>query len=63
MKQNNKTARIGEDFNKELEEIKNERLERKIDKKRKSTKKLTNLIIKHKNWPKVKEDLIEVDLG
>lgn len=62
MKQENKTARIGESFSIELEKIKDARLERKVDKKRKSIKKLTNLIIKHKNWPKIKEDLIEVKL-
>lgn len=61
-KQNNKTARIGEDFSNELEEVKEKRLEKKIDKKRKSTKKLTNLIIKHKYWSKIKEDLIKIKL-
>lgn len=58
----NKTARIGEDFSNELESIKDERLELKIDKKRKSTKRLTNLIVKHKNWKKIKENLIQVNL-
>ena len=56
------TARIGEDFSKELEFVKDQRIKTKIDKKRKSTKRLTNLIVKHKFWKKIKEDLIEVDL-
>lgn len=55
------TARIGEDFNKELDDIKEERLKRNIDKKRKSTKKLTNLIIQHSGWKKIKEDTIKED--
>ena len=58
----NVTARIGEDFSKEIEEIKDERLKRKIDKKRKSTRKLTNLIIKHDAWNKIKEDTIQINL-
>ncbi len=62
MSKKNITARMGEDFSKELEEIKDERLNRKIDKKRKSTRRLTNLIVKHRDWKKIKEDTIEVDL-
>ncbi len=58
----NVTARIGENFSKEIEEIKDERLKRGIDKKRKSTRKLTNLIIKHNNWEKIKEDTILINL-
>lgn len=57
------TARIGEDFSKEVEEIKDERLKRRIDKKRKSTRRLTNLIIKHGGWGKIKEDTILINLG
>ncbi len=56
------TARIGLDFAEELEDIKKERRERGIDKKRKSTKRLTNLFVKHRYWKKIKEDTIEVDL-
>ena len=58
----NVKARIGEDFSKEIEEIKKERLERKVDKKRKSTRKLTNLIVKHRDWKKIKEDTIKIRL-
>lgn len=62
MKGKNVTARIGEDFNKELEEIKKERIDRGIDKKRKSTKRLTNLFTKHKAWGTIKEDTIKIKL-
>lgn len=54
----NTLQRIGENFNKEIEEIKNLRLESGIDKKRKSTRRLTNLIIQHEDWKKIKEDTI-----
>lgn len=62
MKEKNVTSRIGKEFNDELEDIKEERLKRKIDKKRKSTRRLTNLIIKHRDWKKIKEDTIEIKL-
>ena len=56
------TARIGLVFADEMEAIKQERIKRGIDKKKKSTKRLTNLLTKHKSWKKIKEDTIEVDL-
>lgn len=59
---NNKLQRIGEDFNNEIEDIKNVRLESGIDKKRKSTRRLTNLIIKHQDWKKIKRDTINIKL-
>lgn len=55
-------TRIGEEFNKELEEIKDKRKNQGLDKKRKSTRKLTELIIKHEVWPKIKKDLLKVKL-
>lgn len=58
----NVTARLGEEFSKELEEIKDERLKRGIDKTRKSTRILTNKITQHRDWKKIKEDTIELDL-
>ena len=58
----NNTQRLGEKFNAEIEDIKQKRLDSGIDKKRKSTKKITNKIVSHKNWEKIKEDTIEVDL-
>ena len=58
----NVTARIGEDFSREMEEIKKERVDRGIDKKKKSTRRLTNLMVKHKHFQKIKEDTIEINL-
>lgn len=60
--QRNVTARIGEDFNKEIEEIKKERLDSGIDKKKRSTRRLTNLIVKHRDWKIIKEDTIKENL-
>lgn len=60
-KWNAKTQRIGEDFNKEIESIKQERMKSKIDKKKKSTRVLTNMITKHREWPTIKKDLIYLD--
>jgi len=62
MSKKNVTARMGEDFSRELEDVKDERLKRGIDKKRKSTRRLTNLIVKHRDWKTIKEDTIEVNL-
>lgn len=58
----NVTARIGDKFNKEIEDIKNKRLEIGIDKKRKSTRRLTNLIVRHDHWRKIKEEMITLNL-
>lgn len=58
----NTTKRIGVKFNKEIEEIKKDRLDSGIDKKRKSTRKLTNLIITHNSWPYIKEDLTKLKI-
>ena len=55
----NITVRIDPRFNDELEDIKDKRLERKIDKKRISSRKLTSLIPRHKRWEKIKEEIIE----
>lgn len=62
MSKKNVTARMGDEFSKELEEIKDERINRGIDKKRKSTRRLTNLLVKHRDWKTIKEDTIEVNL-
>lgn len=55
----NSTTRIDVKFNNELEEIKDQRLERKIDKNRISSNKITSLIPRHKRWEKIKEEIIE----
>lgn len=55
-------TRVGTEFNKELELIKEARINTGIDKKKKSTRKLTDMIIKHENWPEIRKDLIKVRL-
>jgi len=59
----NITARIGDIFNNEIEDIRQKRLENGIDKKKKSTRELTNQITKHNSWKKIKKDTIELNLG
>lgn len=58
----NITARIGETFNKEIEEIKKKRLELGVDKKKKSTRRLTDLIVKHNSWPIIKREMVKIEL-
>lgn len=55
----NKTIRVDPRFKNEMEEIKKERLDRKIDKKKVSSRAITSLIPRHKLWKKIKEDIIE----
>lgn len=52
------TTRIGKRFHKEIEFVKDERLAKRKSKDRVSSEKLTNLIVRHKFWPTIKEDLI-----
>lgn len=59
---NGHTARICAEFNKELEDIIKKRVEKGTDKKKKSKKKLTNLIIKHIRWKEMKHDLMDINL-
>jgi len=58
----NHTARIGDLFNDEMEKIITARVMSGIDKKRKSIRRLTNLITKHNSWDIIKNDLMEVKL-
>lgn len=58
----NKLVRVGVEFNKEIEFIKNKRLEIGKDKKKKSTKILTNIIIKHNFWKEMKKDIINIKI-
>ncbi len=51
-------ARLGSNFFKRIEEIKDVRLRKGSDKERISTEKVTNLIIKHKFWSEVEKDII-----
>ena len=59
---NNVTSRIGEKFSAEIEDIKKLRLKSGIDKKKKSTRQLTDLITHHKYWSAIKKDTCEIDL-
>jgi len=55
----NNQARIGEEFSKELRDIQEKRIELGVDKKRSSIRRLTNLIVKHHVWNKIKEDMLK----
>lgn len=54
----NHTVRVGENFQKEIQEIKEKRIESRIDEKKKSTRVLSNLLVRHKLWPQIKEEMI-----
>lgn len=58
IKSGGKLERIGEDFIGRIEYIKNKRLDNGRDKSKKSTRALTNLIVKHENWSEIEEDTI-----
>lgn len=53
--------RVGHRFDKELEEIKVARIKNKKSKEKVSTAKISNLIVRHKNFQKIKEDIIELE--
>jgi len=53
--------RVAINFHEEIEDIKDERVKRKKDKKKRSNGKITHMIPKHKHWKKIKEDLIEYE--
>ena len=55
--------RVGHRFDEELEEIKVARIENKKSKEKVSTAKISNLIVRHKNFKKIKEDIIELEEG
>lgn len=56
-------ARIGERFNEEIEEIKIARVSSKKSKEKPSTKTITNLIARHKNFQKIIKDITELEEG
>ena len=62
MKKSNVTARIGEEFDKQVKEIKDERISRGIDTTRKSTREITNVMTRHRDFNKIKEDTIKLNL-
>jgi len=51
-------SRIGSNFFKRIEEIKDTRLTDGKDKDRLSSEKITNLIVKHKLWKEIEKDII-----
>ena len=53
------TSRNDDRFSNELEDIQNQRLDKGIDKKRISVRKITSLIPRHKRWQRMKEEIIE----
>jgi len=56
----NHTARVGYDFNKEIERMNSKRVE--LGRKSISMNVLTNLLIKHNSWSFIVKDLINFDL-
>lgn len=54
------SARVGKRFHEEIENIKDERLLNGKSKERPSTPKISNLIVKHKLWKEIKEDIINL---
>lgn len=54
----NVTARIGTSFSKEIEEVKELRIKSGLDKFKISTRELTDLLIKHMLWNKIKSEMI-----
>lgn len=61
IKAGGKLERVGDEFIGRLEYIKNKRLDNGADKTKKSTRALTNLIIKHESWGQIENDTIEFE--
>lgn len=59
----NYQTRIGIEFQRELEDIKDKRIAMGLDKRRVSTNILTNIMTKHSDWARIKEDTINLDLS
>jgi hypothetical protein len=55
-----RTTRIDERFSNELKEIRKARLKNRMDKKKISDRRLTALIPKHKKWPLIKREIIDL---
>ena len=53
--------RVGHRFDEELEDIKVARINNKKSKEKISTATISNLIARHKNFKKIKEDIIEIE--
>lgn len=53
--------RVGHRFDQELEDIKVARIKNNKSKEKISTAKISNLIVRHKSFKKIKEDIIELE--
>lgn len=58
---NGKLSRMGQRFHEEVKAIKEARLKNGKSKEEISTVKITNLIIRHKNWKKIFNDIIKLE--
>lgn len=54
-------SRVGERFYKEVERIKDARLRNGKSRDRVATEKITNLIIRHKLWKDIADEIIEIN--
>ena len=54
-------SRMGKRFYKQVELIKDKRLLNGKSKNRVATEKITNLIVRHKLWPAIAEEIINAD--
>ena len=55
-------ARLGKRFHEEVEKIRDAKLRNGTSKERVSTEKITNLIIRHKNWKGISAHIIEASM-
>lgn len=58
MNNENKTTRVHPKFKEELNDIKKKRIKDGLDKKKKSDRAITGLIIRHDYWKDIKGDII-----
>ena len=59
----NKIIRVSEDFDSEIENIQDKRIEKGLDEEKTSKPKISDLIRKHKLWNQLKEDVINFDFN
>ena len=59
----NKIIRVSEDYDSEIEGIQEKRIEKGVDEKKISKPKISDLIINHKRWDEIKEDIINFNLS
>lgn len=59
----NKIIRVSEKFNEEIEDIQEKRIENGFEEEKLSKPKISDLIRKHNDWSKVKQDLINFNFA